>query len=342
MFETLNAILGNDMLRATLLMGSGALLAYTVRPLPSAIDTFASCNMLKFGALFIFGASVMGELCLSRFMVLLFATLLIMVLFEYLRQADKGLSVTDTAAATAKEFMWGDDPTLSYPAAAPYADPRRGIPQYLPDGVTPSVTYVGHSGGRSNTGDFNSQYSPEDLSNPLEGAAATVSGWAGQGIDLAASAGSNLAAAVGMGNEHLSNPLEGAYDSIRDWSDQGIQAVSGVGAELAASAGLKNEHAFNPIATVRDLTEQGAGVAMDVGSDILSTVQGREQFVDLFNPLDVVFAPVVGPSQAIKVYDERLANPLDSLFALPVGVSQALSPEEQMRVCVGGKCWSPL
>ena len=163
MFETLNAVLGNEMIRYTLLMGTGALMAYTLRPLPSAIDSFANCNLMKFGTLFLFGALLAHPLDMSKFMVLLFAALMIIVLFEYFRQIDKGRSALDAAAETAKEFMFGQDPMASYPAQIPYADPRMGIPQYLPDGKTAAVTFSGHAGGWSNTGNFTTNVSNEGM-----------------------------------------------------------------------------------------------------------------------------------------------------------------------------------
>lgn len=229
MFETLNAILGTDVLRYSLMMGTGALLAYTLHPLPSAIDTFTSSSILKFGTLFLFGLLASYPINMSKFMVLFFAALLIMILFEYFRQVDKGLSTVPAVKAAAKEFMWGDDPMDSYPAEAPYADPRMGIPQYLPDGVTPAVTFVGDAGGESNTGDFRTPEHMQDAlyqDYPLSYPDEAPYGDQDWGIPSQMPDGSPGLVYASHVSENFMNPIAASFVELRALSTQGLNTLA--------------------------------------------------------------------------------------------------------------------
>lgn len=251
MFETLNAILGMDVLRYSLLMGSGALLAYTLHPLPSAMDTFASSSILKFGTLFIFGILLAGHIDMSKFLVIFFAALIIIILFEYLRQVDKGLSKPAAVKETAKELMWGSDPTMSYPGAVPYADPRMGIPQFLPDGKTPAVAYSNY-GENSNTGDYRSTAGAEHLANPLANTFGEVRRLTTKGLTVAGEMSRGILNAAGIPHtanaEHIANPLADTFGEVRRLTTKGLNVAGEMSRGVLNAAGIKDkERLLNPL-----------------------------------------------------------------------------------------------
>ena len=242
MFETLNAILGMDVIRYSLLMGSGALLAYTLRPLPSAIDTFASYNSLKFGTLFLFGLLMAYPLNLTKFMVVFLAALIIMVLFEYFRQVDKGLLATK---GSAKEYM--ADPYFgqprTYPGQVPYGDPRLGIPQYLPDGKTLDVVYNGYN-GMSNTGNYvepklnKEMFGGDDAyyqGMPQSYSAGAPYGDPMWGIPSKLADGSPGLVYDSHAYENLENPLAPMWADARNLSQLGMNAASRFGIDIASA-----------------------------------------------------------------------------------------------------------
>jgi hypothetical protein len=297
MFETLNAILGNEMLRYSLLMGSGALLSYTLHPLPSAIDTFASSSFLKFGTLFLFGLLMAHPLNVSKFMIVFLAALVIMILFEYFRQIDKGRAGVDAAKEATKEFMWGEEPTASYPGATPYADPRMGIPQFLPDGKTPAVTFVGYGGGRSNTGDFTT----ERMANPLEATLMGIRDLSLKGYNMANEMSKNIAVGVGL-SEHMADPLQATLIDIKNLSKKGFSLLSGE----------RFENPFKAVFTgIYNASQQGINMASQMGSGIASSVGLSEQMV---NPLETVFTGIYNASQeGINMVTNMSSSMADSL-----------------------------
>ena len=294
MFETLNAILGVDVLRYSLMMGTGALLAYTLQPLPSAMDTFTSSNILKFGTLFLFGLLTMGTINLSKFMVVFFAALLIMILFEYFRQVDKGLSSVPAVKAAAKEFMWGENPMNSYPAEAPYADPRMGIPQYLPDGVTPAVTFV--SGEESNTGNYRM---PEHMRDalyqdyPLSYPAEAPYGDQDWGVPSELPDGSPGLVYASHVSEPFMNPITASFVELRALSTQGLNILADASRDVAASVGIRDKEKYenrirSALLKIRSMSQRGLNALSNMG------ISKHEQFA---NPIQAILTKIQSASQ---------------------------------------------
>ena len=345
MFETLNAILGTDILRYSLMMGTGALMAYTLHPLPSAMDSFTSSNILKFGTLFLFGLLMAGTLNLSKFMVVFFSALLIMILFEYFRQIDKGLTNSAAVKAAAKEFMWGNDPMSSYDAETPYADPRMGIPQYLPDGVTPAVTFVGDAGGESNTGNYrmpehmmDALYQNYPLSYPDE-APYGDKDW---GVPSQMPDGSPGLVYASHVSEGFMNPISASFVELRALSTKGLNMLADASRDVALSVGIRDKERYenrvrSALLQIRDLSQQGINAASQMGRNIAANmgVVEREQFA---NPIQAAFLEIKNASQrginaasqmgrnmAASVglaSRERLANPLQNIFNQVQAVSK--------------------
>ena len=345
MFETLNAILGTDVLRYSLMMGTGALLAYTLHPLPSAMDSFTSSNILKFGTLFLFGLLMAGTLNLSKFMVVFFSALLIMILFEYFRQIDKGLTNSAAVKATAKEFMWGDDPMNSYPAGAPYADPRMGIPQYLPDGVTPAVTFVGDAGGESNTGNYKMPEHMQDAlyqDYPLSYPAEAPYGDQDWGVPSQMPDGSPGLMYASHVSESFMNPIAASFVELRALSTQGLNKLADASRDIAASVGIRDKEKYenrvrSALLQIRGLSQQGLNAASQMGRNIAANmgIVEREQFA---NPIQAALTGIQHASQrglnaasqmgrniAASVglaSRENLANPLQNIFSQMKSVSK--------------------
>ncbi len=338
MFETLNAILGADVLRYSLTMGTGALIGYTLWPLPSAIDKFASSSILKFGTLFLFGLLAAYPINLSKFMVVFLAALLIMILFEYLRQVDKGLSAVPAAKAAVKEFMW-NNPMDSYPAEAPYADPRMGIPQYLPDGTTPAVTFAGHAGGVSFRG---SEHMRDALYQdyPLSYPAAAPYGDQDWGIPSEMPDGSpGLVYASHV--EQFMNPISASFVELRALSINGLNTLADASRGIAASVGIRDKEKYenrirSALLQIRDISQQGVNMVSQSGRNIAANMGmvNHEQFA---NPLQSAFMEVqnasrqglqaalqLGRNTTASIFSSKecLSDPLQDIFSQMNAVSK--------------------